>query len=313
MKTTNIMTKVNGRTTTWSQIGTNVAMATTIDEVLEVANLNYTVTPQKMYLANGIEVPDKVCNVDSNGNVKGVVGSNYVTCQNKDAFSFVNNISEKLTFVKAGETYRGMVYIIAKLEDVNCLGDAITPYIILQNGHNGRYTLKTTICPLRIVCQNQFAMSFKNNPNTITIHHRDSLPDRMHEAEYLMKNVANYMQEFVLSAEELASIKIGYKQANQIITKFFERALKANATARQEKAIAEKIQNMQTIYNRTINTDLANFKDTGWGLVNAFSDFVTHQEPARIGDHTLERKFDKVTFDDTVIVQFINFMKANAI
>ena len=312
MTNTNIITTDN-RQATWAKIGTDVSVATTIDEVLEMTKLDYTVAPQKMYLANGIEIPDKVCNVDSNGNIKGVVGSNYVACQNKDAFAFVNNISDKLTFVKAGETYRGMIYVIAKLDDVNCLGDNITPYIILQNGHNGRYTLKTTICPLRIVCQNQFAMSFKNNPNTITIHHRDSLPDRMHEAEYLMKNVSNYMNEFILSAEELAKLKINHKKANDIITKFFEQALKANATERQEKAIADKIQNMQNIYDRTVKTDLANFKNTGWGLVNAFSDFVTHQEPAKIGEHTLERKFDKVTFDDTVIVEFINFMKVAAV
>lgn len=311
MTNTSIIT--NERTATWSAIGTNVAMATTIDEVLDMANLNYTVAPQPIYLDNGMEIPGKVCNVDNNGNIKGIVGDKYTICQNRDAFGFVNNISDKLTFVKAGETHWGMIYIIAKLEDVNCLGDKITPYVIFQNSHNGLTTLKTTICPLRIVCQNQFAMSFKNNPNTIAIHHCKTMSDRMHEAEYLMKNVANYMQEFVLSAEELASLKIGYKQANQIITKFFERALKANATERQINNIADKVTNMQNIYNRTITTDLANFKNTGWGLVNAFSDFITHQKPGRITDTADEYRFNTVTFDVKTIAEFIKFMKANAI
>ena len=313
MTNTNIIdinTQANERTATWSAIGTNVAVATTIDEVLDMANLNYTVTPQKMYLANGIEVPDKFCNVDNNGNIKGVVGKNYTVCQNRDAFGFVNNISDRLTFVKAGETHWGMIYIIAKLEDVNCLGDKITPYVIFQNSHNGLTTLKTTICPLRIVCQNQFAMSFKGNPNAVTIHHCKTIADKMHEAEYLMKNVASYMQGFVLSAEELAALKIDYKKANCIITKFFEQALKANATARQINAVAEKVQNMQDIYNRTVTTDLANFKNTGWGLVNAFSDFVTHQKPARITDTSDEYKFNTVTFNVKVMAEFIKFMKA---
>lgn len=301
------------RTNTWARIGTDVSIATTIDDVLEMANLNYTVKSEPIYLGNGIEVPGKVANVDDRGNIKGVVGPDYEICQNRDAFAFVNNISDRLTFVKAGETHWGMVYVIAKLDDVNVLGDKMTPYIILQNSHNGGTTLKATICPLRIVCQNQFAMSFKKSPNAIKILHTSRIYDRMHEAAKLMKSVAHYMEEFVLTAEELAMLKINYDKATEIITKFFEKALTKQSTERQINSIAKKVDELQAIYTNTVNTDLANFKGTGWGLVNAFSDYITHKKPARITEHSDESIFYTATFDTKLIQEFINFMRANVI
>lgn len=301
------------RTNTWARIGTDVSIATTIDDVLEMANLNYTVKSEPIYLGNGIEIPNKVANVDDRGNIKGVVGPDYEICQNRDAFAFVNNISDRLTFVKAGETHWGMVYVIAKLDDVNVLGDKMTPYIILQNSHNGGTTLKATICPLRIVCQNQFAMSFKNSSNTVRLLHTSKIHQRMHEAQELLADVSHYMQEFILSAEELAMLKIDYKMANRIIEKFFEKALTAKSTERQITTVANKVNELQTIYQNTVNTDLANFKNTGWGLVNAFSDYITHKTPGRITEYSDESRFYTATFDTKLIQQFINFMRANVI
>lgn len=121
------------RTTTWTNIGTNVDMCTTIDDVLETANLDYIVERQKIFLADGTVIEDKYANVNTKtGDVLGIVGKNYRICQNKDAFNFVNNINDKVTFVKAGQTASGMVYVIARVDDVNVLGDTVTPYIIFR-------------------------------------------------------------------------------------------------------------------------------------------------------------------------------------
>ena len=169
------------RTTTWSRIGTDVTTATDLEQVMAAAGLNYNVSirPLKVDIgeAEFVSVSDKNVTVnDSTKEVLGIVGKNYNVCQNVEAFDFVNYISEDLSFERAGQTSTGMVYIIAKLPDMEILNDKFTPYVIFQNGHNGMYTVKTTICPLRIVCQNQFNYSFREyTNNTISMRHNNSL------------------------------------------------------------------------------------------------------------------------------------------
>ena len=299
------------REATWTNIGTNVEMSTTVEDVLNTAHLNYEVEKRPLYIDSdngngGITVPDKYATYDvTNGKVKGVVGNNYKILQNRDAFDFVNGIDDGLSFVKAGETRSGMIYIIGRLDDVTVLGDTITPYVIFQNGHNGIYTLKTTICPLRIVCQNQFAMSFKSSPNTISIHHSNSMEGRLVEAQNLMKDVAGYMRNFNDTAEELAALKLNGTAANDIFKAFFEKSINKD----NEKQLAT-VENKTTLISNIYNyEDNQNFRGTVWGLVNAYADYTTHLLPQRTTDTSEENKFVSVTMDPRVMQAFIQFAR----
>lgn len=141
------------RTTTWNRIGTDITSATSSSEALNMAGLNYEVEKVPVFLENGFKVPGyfatKVVNSDR---TLGIVGSDYTVVQNNEAFDFINSvIPEGLEFVKAGETKKG-IYLITKLPSHYILGDEVTPYLILQNSHNGKCSIRSAICPLRIVC-----------------------------------------------------------------------------------------------------------------------------------------------------------------
>ena len=303
------MVGLTTREATWTNVGVDVEMTSTVSEVLAKAGLDYEVEKRPMYIDSdngngGILVPDKYATYDvTNGRIKGVVGNTYKVLQNRDAFDFVNGIDDKLSFVKAGETKSGMIYIIGRLDDVTVLGDKITPYVIFQNGHNGVYTLKTTICPLRIVCQNQFAMSFKSSPNTISIHHSNSMEGRLVEAQNLMKDVAGYMKEFNNTAEELASTKFT-GNAKDIFNAFFTEAMTKKDNEKQLAVVADKTTLISNIYDYDDNQ---NFKGTMWGLVNAYADYTTHILPMRNTDTSEENKFVSVTMDPRVMQGFIRF------
>lgn len=308
---------MNERQATWTSIGTDVDMSTTVDEVLERAKLNYEVEKRNIYLDNGIVIPGKQATVNTTtGKIYGVVSDKYQICNNRDAFQFIANIDDKLSFVKAGETQSGMVYVIAKLDDVDVLGDTFTPYVIFQNGHNGNYTLRTTICPLRIVCQNQFSMAFRESSNTINIRHSNNLQVQMHEAEGLLRNTATYMKNFGANAEELAALKVTNEK--DLINHFFIESTKASLanknegfTDRQLRTINEKTEMLYNIYRNT--PDNANFQGTVWGLLNGFTDFNTHLIPQRTTGTADENRFVTVTMDPRVIMQFIKFATAYAV
>ena len=273
------------RTTTFANIGTDITGLKTSEEVLNAAGLNYNVVKKDMFF-KGVndeytDFPDKKFTViEGTDKVLGVVSSKYEVCQNRDAFSFIDYIggdSVGFEYVKAGETQSGLVYIIAKIPTVDLLGDAVTPYIIFQNSHDGMNSIKATICPLRIVCQNQFNVSFRQSPNTVRIIHSSQMDARMLTAREMMRDVAGYMETFEMTAEELATKKIAYAD----VIKVFNDVFKYNPETMSNR----QLQNFEDARNDFLacynSDDNQNFKGTAWGVMNGAADYLTHHRSVR--------------------------------
>lgn len=164
---------MENRVSSWERIGSDVTECKNMEQVLKKSGLDYEVTKEPVFLDvdKGILVPNRFATVNSNGKIYDVVSDKFEVIQNRDAFDFVNYMGADLTFEKAGETAGGMVYIIGRLPDVDILGDAFTPHVIFRNGFSGKYKITAAICPLRVVCQNQFNVAFKEAANTVTIRH----------------------------------------------------------------------------------------------------------------------------------------------
>lgn len=302
------MTETMNRTATWTNIGTSVLNAKNIDDVLREASLDYTVEKQKMQTENGLIIPGRVATIakyeDGTERYLGDVSDRYEICQNRDAFSFVDEIHDDMKFLKAGETHNGMIYVIGQLPSIDVLGDEVTPHVILQNGHNGRFQMKSTIIPLRIVCQNQFNTAFKESPNTISIIHSQQLESKILMAKKLLSGAADYMEHFKANAEMLAGIKCGREACIKIIEEYFMQNLKTEEMSQHQiEKVQEKISRMKIAYN---SEDNQNFNGTVYGLVNAFTDYNTHKE-IRPSDKSEDSKFLTVTFNPLALSAFTQF------
>ena len=294
------------RTATWNAagVGTDVATCKTVGEVLVASGLDFEVEKRPIYLADNTLIPGKMATVRTDTNEPlGVVSKNYSVYQNGDAFDFIGNIAD-IQFVKAGQTKTGMIYIIGKLPSVTVLNDTFTPYVIFQTSHNGLYTVRATICPLRIVCQNQFAMSFRESSNTISIQHSSQLPQKIAQAQRLLNDTAVYMTTFTGTAEELATLHIDKNLgARRVIDAFFK--VTQEMTERQISAVErQRIEFLQAYHA----DDNANFQGTAWGLVNAFTDYTTHRERKKT-KNAHESAFMQVTFDNSALHKFIECIR----
>lgn len=299
---------MNQREATWARTGTDVSGLTKIEDVLKTAKLDYVVEKTPLHLPNGVIVPGKYATVkQGTDEVFGIVGNNYTICQNTEAFDFVNYIDEDLKFIKAGQTRTGIIYIIAKLPETYVMDDKVNPYVIFQNGHNGQLSVKAAVAPLRIVCQNQFNIAFKDSDNAVTLMHASTLESRLQSARDVLKTTAGYMDRFRREAEELYSIKVNAKEQN-IINSFYE--FKEDMRPKQVEKIEEKRIELLNAY-RDLD-DNQNFRGTAWGLVNAYADVITHQEPGRKTENWEESKFMQVTFNPRIMQSFINHIKASA-
>lgn len=284
------------RTATWANIGKSTVNCTSVDEVLKAAGLDYEVSKEPVYQSiNGDfrVIPNKKATTRSDGHVYGVVSDRYEVIQNKDAFEFVKYMGDELTFEKAGETGNGMVYIIGKLPEVNVLGDKFTPYVLFRNGFDGSTKITACITPLRVVCQNQFNFAFKNTNNAITIRHTSSANAQLVEARNTLKMCSEYMEQLNLMAESFATQKITRERLGKIINFLFPIPEDVDRDSAKYRHLDAAIDGFRKAHNAEDNR---NFWGTAWGVVNAYTDYITHKEPSGKREGADDRKFINTTF-----------------
>lgn len=284
------------RTATWTNIGYDIRKATTVEEALKLSHLDYTVEKVPCFLADGTPIPGAFCTKKENSlETFGVVGKEFSIIQNIEGFDFINAlVGEGLTFLKAGEN-RKMVWIIGQLPTIDILGDKITPHVIFQNSHGGNTTLKATIAPLRIICQNQFNLTFRKADNKISLRHTSSIKDRLHTAETVLAQNSIYLDEFKKKAEEMASAKVSKKQVDSLLDGIFE--IKGEFNPTQVRRMEEKRERFLAAYQAEDNQ---NFIGTQWGLINAYTDFVTHKPLRKDTEQARENHFIKTTLKGSI-------------
>ena len=301
-----MMNTTSTRMATWDKVGADIREANSVKEALQIAGMDYEVVKSPIYLSNGFRIKDQFATKKKGTDeVFGIVGKDYTIVQNEEAFSFVDGIiQDGLTFVKAGETSY-MNYIIASLPEQYIMDDKFTPYIIFQNSHVGASTIKAAICPLRIICQNQFSMEFRRSTNKISLRHSSSVHDKMKEAQHTLQFTAEYMNTFTKQAEKLATTKISDESVGSIVDQYF--LIDEEASTRKINSTEAKRQIFLNAYNAEDNQ---NFKGTAWGMINAFSDYITHIEPGRKSDKSDITKFVNVTFNTGLMENFINLVNS---
>lgn len=263
------------RSASWDKIGTDISTAKSITDALALSKLDFTVTKQP--ISTPIDtvmttVPHWAATVGTDGKIRGVVKESYEVINNAEAFTLADALHDEgnLEYVRGGETYRGMSYLIMALPQFKVLEDDIKLYFILQNSFAGQQALKAAIAPLRIVCQNQFRVAFRDASNSISIRHTSTAQGRLEQARQMLGYAGEYITEFQKYAEKLATIKVTKSQVNQFIESMFPCKSEAQVSIERNNVLKA---DFLKCYRAD---DLANFNGTAWGLLNAWQDYETH-------------------------------------
>lgn len=291
------------RVATWDSVGYNVENAKDLEQVLTASGLDYDVVKKPVFTRDStghdLLLPNRFVTTrpeeDGTLHTYDVVSDKFEVVQNRDAFDFVNFMGSDVKFVKAGETKSGMVFIIGALPEVNILGDAFTPYVLFRNGFSGKVKITACICPLRIVCQNQFNFSFNNAQNAVTVRHVRNAEAKLEEAKQVLKMSADYMVRLNEEAEKYASLKMNEFQIKRVTDMLFPIPKDANGVmnAFKLKRLEEQRARFISAHNADDN---ANFRNTAWGLINAYTDFITHEPAMGKTETKTENKFINITF-----------------
>lgn len=295
------------RMSTWETVGTE-SHTNNVLELLKEADLDYKAVTEDLFVEHEgtkIQIPNKkVVLREDTKEIFGIVSDRYQLCQNRDALEFVEYL-DNVNLVKAGSA-GGLTWMIGRLPEVTVLGDTISPHLIFQNSHDGSCSIKTTICMLRMICQNQFIATFKDSPATITIRHQGEMEKKLISARETMQGIYNYVKNYDKVANDLVTKKVTPKKFNEILEGYFK--VPEEASERSTRIILDKRERFLEAYNADDNQ---NFKGTKWGIINAFSDFSTHEEYVRKTDNWQNSRFLN-SLSPASMTEFMKFIGAAA-
>ena len=290
---TQLTTTLSAREATWDSIGT--ALDTSMfDEALASCGLDFTasMSPAMTTMPDGLvrRIPNTNAVVGTDNKIHGVVSDAYHIIQNREAFDFAQYITEDLTFLRGGETATGLNYMIAALPTVKILDDEITPHLIFQNSFNKKYICKVAIFPLRIVCKNQFNVAFRDAENKVEIRHSNTAAEKLEQAKITMSNASAYMVRFGQLAERFATLRTGADALDSFVDYMFP--IKAGLNDTELARLEIKRQDLRHCYEAEDNR---NFRNSAWGLINAYTDFATHYSGTNIkkSGRMCEKRFER--------------------
>ena len=278
----------------WHGLGTIVQEAPTSIDALRLAQLDWDVIPEPVFLQDGSEIPETVANIRSSDHtILGVVSDHYKIVQNREAFSFIDGLLEseieKVTFESAGSLNHGKrVWMLAHLPAKKILGDEIVPYLVFTNSHDGSQAITAALTPTRVVCQNTLTLALNTAKRSWSIRHMGDIEEKKKDAAITLGLTAKYMEGLEIKAEEYQQMKISKKMLEQIIDIVFPVNEKEDSDREKRNIFNLRNQFLDIVHG---TKDIKKFSSDAWGVYNAFADFASHVQPLRMTKTYQEKLF----------------------
>ncbi|WP_316787760.1 DUF932 domain-containing protein [Pedobacter frigoris] len=306
----------------WHGLGQIIQEYPTSAEAIQHAGLDYEVVKNPIYtsmpttratesgiqtLSSEIIVPDKYATIRTDNNaVLGLVGKDYEIVQNRDAFTFFDEIvaSANVQYETAGALGKGeRIFITAKLPGVIRVGedDVTEQYLFLTTSHDGSGCITIAYTPIRIVCQNTLSAALNCKTNTIKIRHTANAKENFENARKVLGLSSRLSEELEGTFNRWANIKITDRQVRQLI----EIAMAPNKETLKNLKDGNKDELSSMYTNACDNVfsyamlnesqQLETTKGTLFGAYNAVTGY--YQNVKRYG--SAEEKLDSLLFNGT--------------
>lgn len=279
------------RETPWHGLGTKVDEAPTSTDALRLAQLDWTVDQHPVF-ADGNEIAGYKANVrSSDGKCLGIVSNRYKVVQNVDAFSFTDSlIGGDVRYETAGSLNGGRkIWLLARLPETEICGDKTDPYMVFSNTHDGTGAVRVCMTPVRVVCNNTLNLALGSAQRAWSVRHVGDISAKLNEARHCLDMANQYMGELGIEADRLANKTVTDERLKQILDELFP----ANDDMSDiQKRHVQRIKDEYMVCY--FAPDIAKFRGTAWGAVNAMSDMVTHNKPHRNTANYRENNWGRV-------------------
>jgi len=272
----------------WHGLGTYVAEAPSVPDMLKLAELDWQVEKKPIYFQSDDTLSDSYTDIerfyalvrDKDNKVFDIAGEVYTPCQNEEAFEFFTEFVEdgKATMETAG-SLRGGKYVwgLANLDVGFKLPgqDQVNGYLLVVCPHEVGKSLIFKCTGVRVVCNNTLTLALREGGNEFRMPHRSKFDEAaIVRAKDALGIARDTIGELEKNARTLKAMKLS---DNDFITKILAPIYQpqveiaelitdfdANATPR-----------MKTIMDAHKNAPGAD-PGNGWGALNAVTYFADH-------------------------------------
>lgn len=278
--------------TPWHGLGKVISSLATAEEALKLAGLDWTVELQQLFMAapDGTlsVVPDRFSTTRSTDQKSlGIVSKGYHVYQNREAFNFLNTITDtgsgEAVFSTAGSLFGGSrTFMTLKIGDGFTVGDndAHDLYLMVTNSHDGSQAFTASVTPIRAVCNNTVTLGLKEAKTKWTLRHKTQLDGKVHEAREALEMAFKYEDAFAEEVERLMAVEIEKDQFFKIVDKIVP------ASKRQHD---KDVEELMAIWESEPTVNMGGGEGNGWGAFNAVTYFTDHKEY-----RTPESKFNSI-------------------
>lgn len=292
----------------WHGLGTVVNQAPTSEEAIQLAQLDWAVEkwPAFAHSPEG----DVVASDNTYFTVRtdtqaplGVVTSTYQPVQNQEAFEFLDALVQDgiIKYEAAGALHGGSrIWLLARMPKEFVLGDsdAVEPYILFANSHDGSMAVRIMPTAVRVVCNNTLTMALgqRKGDRQLHISHKGNIQRKVEDARKLLNLANSKFEMYMQQAQGLANTSLDQKTFNEYLETLYPDPLDENGNKKKTK----RAQNVRNAIRNTMEhktNQIATAKGTWWGAFNSVTEYIDHQMTVKNSNDHPDRKMQSLLFD----------------
>lgn len=264
-------TTFSAREVPWMKLGKLIDEPVTAAEAVKLSGLDFTVSARPLaYLDHDgmwVAYANKNAIVnDETDHPLGIMSDNYQMLQYAEAFDFMDAISPH--YVAGGSLKGGRQgFLVVKAPtDAGAGLKKIDPhdfFIVVRTSHDGTRAVEALVMSLRFKCMNQMTLKTfgKDAKYRWSVKHTKSMPLKLAEAQKAIMQLDAYSIAYAQLVDRMSHMKVTEDRALETL-----RFVLPNRPKRDEQ-----IQRITHAWQ--YDTDHVGFGGTGWGLVNAVSEY----------------------------------------
>lgn len=281
----------------WHGLGTQLPAEVTAAEAIKIAGLDWEVGLRPLWfetpaiagqMSRMSEIADKRAIVrESDNSFFGIATPAYTPMQNRDAFTFFDNIvgSGQAIYHTAGSLRGGrVVWILAKLpQTAEIKGvDPVNNYLLLMNGHDGGLALRMHWTPIRVVCWNTLQSAMANIVGQqFYARHTAGIDKRVAEAQQTLGLAAKRFDGFIEQAERLANASFLKAELDEYLKAVLEFVPDEKPDEQRVTSKVKAIARITELVETGAGLQNPAIRGTKWAAYNAVTEFVDHERPTR--------------------------------
>lgn len=290
-----VKNKVMRRFSLFDGTGNDLTACNNYDEALLTSGLDYGAKQEKLYLADGTELPSNFAftKSDDPSVILGVNGKQYTAVDNRTAFNVAEELVEEDGFrYELGGASIGCqnvvdyakAFLVLRGDDFEIGDDAFNSFIVLQNSFDGSSGVNFQVICQRLACLNGLTryLGGKKNQLRINIQHSKTAESRIEIAKTIIKQRVEDIAYIKKEAEALIGIRMTKQEFEKEIIPLVLKEQKLVVDGQERQRGQERIEKVvYELCQAYAMDDTANYENTAYRTILALSDYETHSTGLR--------------------------------